>query len=550
MASLGSSAVLGAFALPPLRNEPIIAYGPGTTERSSLVEEMASMKKEMPFEVHPNVNGKDVIGATEHTQKSPFEHKLAVAKYSHATPELVEKAIEGALEAKKMWSKTSLHDRAAIFYRAVALLRGPYLYRMMAATMHGQGKNAYQASIDCAAESIDFLTMFPSLAEKLYQNQPPFNAPDVWNRSEVRPLDGFVYAVSPFNFTALAVNLVLAPLITGNVVIWKPSPGAIYSSWLFNHIMIEAGLPAGVLQFLPGDAEQVTAQVFQSRDFSGLHFTGSTTVFRQLAATIGSKMNFWKSYPRIVGETGGKNFHLIHPSADVKNAALKSIRAAFEYQGQKCSALSRVYLPASLAEAFKEILIRETEALTMGDKFTDFMGPVISQSAFDRVSKHIQDAKNASHIKVLAGSTYDDSTGYYIRPTVVESSDPKSRFMTEEIFGPFLCLYVYDDADFGPKIFELIDSTTEYALSGAVFAKDRQAIVEATEGLQFAAGNFYVNDQCTGAMPGHQPFGGSRASGTNDKAGSLGLLTRFVSSRTIKEGFATIDSVLYPSNQE
>ncbi|WAO86225.1 Multifunctional fusion protein [Fusarium falciforme] len=261
-------------------------------------------------------------------------------------------------------------------------------------------------------------------------------------------------------------------------------------------------------------------------------------------------MNFWKSYPRIVGETGGKNFHLIHPSADVRNAALKSIRAAFEYQGQKCSALSRVYLPASLAESFKEILIRETEALTIGDKFTDFMGPVISQSAFDRVSKYIQDAKNTSHIKVLAGGTYDDSTGYYIRPTVVESFDPKSRFMTEEIFGPFLCLYVYDDIDFGPKIFELIDETTEYALSGAVFAKDRQAIVEATEGLRFAAGNFYVNDQCTGAMPGHQPFGGSRASGTNDKAGSLGLLTRFVSSRTIKEGFATIDSVLYPSNQE
>lgn len=308
----------------------------------------------------------------------------------------------------------------------------------------------------------------------------------------MRPLDGFVYAISPFNFTALAANIVLAPLIVGNVVVWKPSPGAIYSSWLLNHILIEAGLPAGVLQFLPGDAVAVTDEVYKSRDLGGLHFTGSTAVFRSLTARIGEKMNFWKSYPRIVGETGGKNFHLLHPTAEVRNAALKSVRAAFEYQGQKCSALSRVYVPASLAEEFKSIVVAETEKLSMGAKFTDFCGPVISRSAYDRVSKYVAEAKTADGITLLAGGQCDDSVGYFIRPTVVESSDPSSKFMTEEIFGPFLCIYVYQDADFGPKLFDLIDNATEYALSGAFFAKDRSAIIEATEELRFSAGNFYI----------------------------------------------------------
>ncbi|KAJ4156470.1 hypothetical protein NW754_008102 [Fusarium falciforme] len=492
MSAMDNSSILGTFSVPALTNEPFVSYASGTSERASLIEALASLKKEMPFEVHPNVDGEDIVSPLNQAQLSPFDHKSPLARYSHATPELVDKAILGALEAKKAWAKTSLNDRAAIFYRAAALVRGPYRYRMMAATMVGQGKNAYQADIDCAAEVIDFLMIFPTLAEGLYKNQPPFNSPGVWNRSEVRPLDGFVYAISPFNFTALAVNLVLAPLIVGNAVVWKPSPGAIYSSWLFNHILIEAGLPKGLVQFLPGDAAEVTAQVFKSRDMSGLHFTGSTSVFRSLTAEIGSKMEFWRSYPRIVGETGGKNFHLIHPTADVRNAALKSIRAAFEYQGQKCSALSRVYVPRSLAEDFKKVLIQETEALTMGDKFTDFIGPVISQSAFDRVSGYIRDAKTASEITLLAGGTFDDSTGYYIRPTVVETTDPRTKFMVEEIFGPFLTLYVYEDADFGPKIFDLIDTTTEYALSGAIFAKDRQAIIQATEALRFAAGNFYI----------------------------------------------------------
>ncbi|KAI1378850.1 Aldehyde/histidinol dehydrogenase [Hypoxylon crocopeplum] len=546
--SCSASSSLGAFSTLAISNEPFVSYGPGSAERSKLIATVAQMQKDAPFNVHPVVNGTAVSGEITQAQDNPFKHEMKLAKYSHATPELVSKAIDGALQAKKMWSRTSLHDRAAIFYRAAALLQGPYKYQMMAATMIGQGKNAYQADIDCVAESVDFLKFFPALAEGLYKNQPPINAVNVWNRTEVRPLDGFVYAISPFNFTALAVNLVLAPIIVGNVVIWKPSPGAIYSSWLFNKIMTEAGLPAGVLQFLPGDAEEVTAQVFESRDLSALHFTGSTAVFRSLATKIGEKMNFWRSYVRMVGETGGKNFHLLHPTADVKNAALKTVRAAFEYQGQKCSACSRVYVPSSLAKEFKSILVEETQKLTMGDSFTDFLGPVISRSAFTRVSKYIADAKADPEITLLAGGECDDSTGYYIRPTVIEAKNPKSKFMIEEVFGPFLCIYVYEDASYGPELYQLIDGASEYALTGAIFATDRSAIIEATEELRYAAGNFYINDQCTGAMPGQQPFGGSRASGTNDKAGTAGLLTRFVSQRTIKENFSTIDSVLYPSN--
>ncbi|KIW57099.1 1-pyrroline-5-carboxylate dehydrogenase [Exophiala xenobiotica] len=546
--SLPASSTLGVFAGPAFTNHAFTSYAPNTPERDLLSQALDELKSAAPHEVHPYVNGKVVVGQATSTQKSPFDHGLALARYSEATPGLVAAAIAGALEAKKAWSRTSLQDRAAIFYRAAALIEGPYKYKMMAATMLGQGKNAYQADIDCVAESVDFLKMFPSLAETLYKAQPPINAYGVWNRTEVRPIDGFVYAICPFNFTALAVNLVLAPIIVGNVVMWKPSPGAIYSSWLLNQIMIEAGLPAGVLQFVPGDAELVTEAVFSSRDLGGLHFTGSTAVFKRLLARVGAKVDTWKSYPRFVGETGGKNFHLIHPSADIRNAALKSVRAAFEYQGQKCSALSRVYVPASLADKFKSILVEETRALTMGEAFTDFIGPVISESAFKRVAGYIRDARESTDITVLVGGDFDDSKGWFIRPTVIETKDPMSKFMREEVFGPFMCIYLYDDKDFGSKLFKLIDETSEYALTGAIFAKDRGAIIEATEELRFSAGNFYINDQCTGAMPGQQPFGGSRSSGTNDKAGSVGLLSRFTSQRTIKENFQTIDTVLYPSN--
>ncbi|KAL6851165.1 hypothetical protein ACO1O0_008293 [Amphichorda felina] len=483
-------------------------------------------------------------------QTSPFDKNLVVAEYHLADQELVRKAIDGALAAKKKWSRSPLHERAAIFYRAAHLIATTYRHEMMAVTMLGQGKNLYQGDIDCVAESIDFLKTFANLAEELYKSQPPFNTPGVWNRSEQRPIDGFVYAVSPFNFTALAVNLVLAPIIMGNVVIWKPSPGAILSSWLFNKIMIEAGLPAGVLQFLPGDAELVTKAALSSAEFAALHFTGSTHVFQSLWAKIASKVGFYKSYPRLIGETSGKNFHLLHPTADVRNAALKTIRAAFEYQGQKCSACSRVYVPSSLASSFLSILKEETAKLSMGSKITDFCGPVINQAAYDRISGIIAEAKSDAETEIIEGGECDDSVGFYVRPTVLKTTNPKSKFMTAEIFGPVVAVYVYEDKDYGDDLFELIDQTTEFALSGAVFASDREAISQATEQLRFSAGNFYINDQCTGAMPGHQPFGGSRASGTNDKAGSMNLLQRFVSARTIKESFTTIDEVLYVSNKE
>ncbi|OAL52231.1 1-pyrroline-5-carboxylate dehydrogenase [Pyrenochaeta sp. DS3sAY3a] len=543
-------AVLGAFQLPTLVNEPFISYEPKSPERTKLQIALQELEQREAADVWPNVDGKDVHSGETVQQISPFNHKLVLANYRLADEALVEKAIDQALAAKESWIALPFHDRAAIFYRAASLLQNKYKYEMMAATMLGQGKNPYQADIDCIAESIDFLKTFPALAEQLYKTQPPFNTPGVWNRSEVRPLDGFVYAVSPFNFTALAVNLVLAPIIVGNVVIWKPSDGAILSSWLFNKIMIEAGLPAGVLQFVPGNPQRVTDAVLSNRQFSALHFTGSTQVFRELWTKIGAKIDFWASYPRLVGETSGKNFHLIHSSAMVRNAALKTIRAAFEYQGQKCSACSRVYVPKSLSEEFLAIMVKETRQLSMGSKITDFCGPVINRSAFQRISKYIEDAKSDTDIEILEGGQCDDSTGFYIRPTILKTKNADSQLMKAEIFGPVVAVYVYDDATYGPELFKIIDETSTYALSGAVFANERTAVTAATEALRFAAGNFYVNDQCTGAMPGHQPFGGSRGSGTNDKAGSATLLQRFISSRTIKENFGVIDEVLYPSNIE
>ncbi|KAK5938676.1 hypothetical protein PMZ80_008867 [Knufia obscura] len=543
--------VLGTFQLPTLVNEPFgkTSFGPESPERARLVNALDDLKKAGAEKIQPVVDGVHVSGKKAAQQVSPFDHKLVLAEWEQADASLVEKAITGALEAKQKWVQTPLHERAAIFYRAAWLFQNDYRYKMMAATMLGQGKNPYQADIDCVAESIDFLKTFPALAADMYKNQPPFNAPGIWNRSEQRPLDGFVYAVSPFNFTALAVNLVLAPIIVGNVVIWKPSPGAMLSSWLFNEIMIEAGLPKGVVQFLPGDAEEVTNAVLSSKHFAALHFTGSTQVFQSLWSNIGSKIGFYTSYPRLIGETSGKNFHLIHSSANIRNAALKTIRAAFEYQGQKCSACSRVYIPESVAEEFLSIMVSEVKKLSMGSEVTDFCGPVISKTAFDRVCGYISQARSDDSVEVLVGGDSDDSVGYYIRPAVLKVSQPDSKYMSEEIFGPVVAVYVYKDETYGNELFQIIDETSDFALSGAVFSNDRDAITQATEGLRFSAGNFYVNDQCTGAMPGHQPFGGSRGSGTNDKAGSATLLQRFVSARTIKENFGTIDDVLYPSNQ-
>jgi 1-pyrroline-5-carboxylate dehydrogenase len=436
-----------------------------------------------------------------------------------------------------------------VFLKAADLVSGKYRYEIMAATMVGQGKNAWQAEIDSAAELCDFLRFNVKYAEDTYAHQPTHNSPGVWNRVEYRPLEGFVYAVSPFNFTAIGGNLPAAPALMGNVVVWKPSPSAIASNWLLYKILIEAGLPPNVIQWVPGDAEQVTKEVLAHREFAALHYTGSTQVFRSLYGQIANGIvdGTYQSYPRIVGETGGKNFHLVHPNVDVSNAAIQTVRGAFEYQGQKCSACSRLYVPKSVWPEFKEKMVSEIEALKIGEPsdFSNFIGPVIHEASFKKLSGVIDEAKNDKELELLVGGKHDNSKGYYIHPTVYQTTNPNHPLLSRELFGPVLVAYVYDDSapDAFNKIIKQIDETSEYALTGAVFAKDREVITHATQALRTAA------CKCTGAVVGQQPFGGSRASGTNDKAGSATLLARFVNMRSIKEEFVATEKVTYPSNE-
>ena len=446
-------------------------------------------------------------------------------------------------------------DRAAIFLKAADLISGKYRYEVMASTMHGQGKNAWQAEIDAAAELCDFLRFNVQYAQDLYAQQPVHNAPGVWNRVEYRPLEGFVYAISPFNFTAIGGNLPCAPALMGNVVIWKPSPSAMASNYILYKIFLEAGLPPNVIQFVPGDAVEVTDVVLAHKEFASLHYTGSTSVFRSLYGKIANNVaqGNYRGYPRIVGETGGKNFHLLHPTAEPHNAIINTIRGAFEYQGQKCSATSRAYIPSSLWPTIKDGLIRETKALKVGPptEFGNFIGPVVHRPSFDKLAKVIDDAKSDNELELLVGGTYDSSQGYYIHPTIYLTTNPHHPLLSTELFGPILTLYVYDSTS--PTAFAdacaLIDQTSDYALTGAVFATDRAAIRFAEEKLRNAAGNFYINTKSTGAVVGQQPFGGARASGTNDKAGSPNLLARFVSMRSIKEEFVGSVGVEYPSNE-
>lgn len=425
----------------------------------------------------------------------------------------------------------------------------------MAATMVGQGKNAWQAEIDSAAELADFLRFSVQYAEELYAQQPQHNAPSVWNRTEYRPLEGFVYAVTPFNFTAIAGNLAGAPALMGNVVVWKPSDSAIAASWVLYQILLEAGLPKNVIQFVPGNPVEVTKAALAHKKFAALHYTGSTAVFRSLYGQIanGVAEGKYQGYPRIVGETGGKNFHLIHPSAELRNAVVQTVRGAFEYQGQKCSATSRAYVPKSLWPEFKAQLIEETKALSVGPPtdHSNFIGPVIHAGSFNKLAKVIDDAKSDSELELVVGGTYDSSKGYYIHPTIYEAKSASHPLLSTELFGPILGVYVYDDST--PNAFAdicaTVDATSDYGLTGSVFATDRSAIRFAEEALRNAAGNFYINCKSTGAVVGQQPFGGARASGTNDKAGSLNLLSRFVSTRSIKEEFNATTKVAYPSNE-
>jgi 1-pyrroline-5-carboxylate dehydrogenase len=495
---------LAAFRIPNITNEPNKHYAKGSPDREGLAAALEALQGRAPLEIPLNVSGKSIKTSSILTQNNPSSHATTIAKYSNASTEDVNNAIEGALAAKPAWESLPFADRAAVFLKAADLISTKYRYEIMAATMLGQGKNAWQAEIDAAAELIDFLKFNVRYAEELYAQQPPYNSPGVWNRVEYRPLEGFVYAISPFNFTAIGGNLPGAPALMGNVVLWKPSPSAIASNYLVHQILLEAGLPAGVIQFVPGDAEEVTKAVLSHKQFAALHYTGSTAVFRKLYAQIGQGIGEgrYKGYPRIVGETGGKNFHLVHNSADIDNAAVQTIRGAFEYQGQKCSATSRAYIPASIWPDFKAKLVAETEKLKVGppENFENFIGPVIHEASFKKLSGVIDAAKEDKELELLVGGKHDSSKGYFVHPTIYATKNPEHKNMSTEFFGPILTVYVYDDsaADGFEKVCKLVDSSSDYALTGAVFAKDRAAIRYAEEALRNAAGNYYINCKSTG----------------------------------------------------
>ncbi|GAV28239.1 hypothetical protein PMKS-001709 [Pichia membranifaciens] len=502
----------------------------------------------------PLVIGGKIIDSGRETKQivNPANIKQSLGTYAQATKEDVKAAIESSLEAKKIWADMPFADRSAIFLKASELISTKYRHKMLAATMLGQGKNVFQGEIDCIGELIDFFRFNVKYASDLYRSQPPESATGVWNRTEYRPLEGFVYAITPFNFTAIAGGLVGAPALMGNTVVWKPSDSAILSNYLLLQILEEAGLPKGVVNFVPGNPVEVSDVVLNDRNFAALHFTGSTKVFSSIWSTIANNVGkgVYRDFPRIVGETGGKNFHLVDKSANVENAAYNTIRGAFEYQGQKCSATSRAYVSESVWPEFKKILTQTVDSITPTNctqELQGFMGPVIHEASFDKVSGAIKSIAEDPELELLSGGKFDKSVGYFIKPTVVQTKNIEHPFMKNEFFGPLLTVYVYKDAEID-NVLEKIDTTTGYGLTGAVFSTDRLSIRKYEERLRYAAGNFYINDKSTGAVVGQQAFGGSRLSGTNDKAGSAALVTRFVSVRSIKENFGELKGHLNPSN--
>ncbi|MEP6647441.1 MAG: L-glutamate gamma-semialdehyde dehydrogenase [Saprospiraceae bacterium] len=533
------------FKLPAIYNEPIKSYVKGSVECDELVAMIKAMKSETA-DIPMYIGGKKVYSSEKKDIHPPHEHKHLLGRYNKGGSSHVRQAIQAALKAKTSWENMAWQDRAAIFLRAADLLAGPYRARMNAATMLGQSKNVYQAEIDSVVEYCDFLRFNVLFMSEIYAQQP-ISPPMVWNRMEYRALEGFVFALTPFNFTSIAGNLPCAPALMGNTVVWKPAETQIYSAAVIMEILMEAGLPDGVINLMFVDGSVAGEVIFQHPDFAGLHFTGSTSIFRKLWQTIGENLSIYKSYPRIVGETGGKDFVLAHPSADAAAVAVGLARGAFEYQGQKCSAASRAYLPTSLWPAIKKKLVEDMASMKMGtpENFENFINAVIDEKAFEKITGYITQAKKAKGVKIIAGGGFDKSKGYFIEPTVIQVSDPDYVTMREELFGPVLTIYVYPDEDF-KKVLTLVDSTSPYALTGAFFSTDRFAIVLATEKLRHAAGNFYINDKPTGAVVGQQPFGGARASGTNDKAGSVLNLFRWVSARTIKENFNPPKDFRYP----
>ena len=482
----------------------------------------------------------------------PSEHATTFVRYMSASQDDVTDAINTALQAKLTWQNTPFTDRAAIFLRAADLVSKKYRYELLAATMLGQGKNVWQAEIDAAAELADFFRFNVGFAQEIYDNQPRLNADGHHGRTDWRPLEGFVYAVSPFNFTAIGGNLVSAPALMGNVVIWKPSPMSAYSSYLVHKILLEAGLPPGVIQLVNGDPEVVSETALNHREFSALSFIGSSDVFRSLYSRIGQGVGErrYRDFPKMVGETSGKNFHLVHPSADIENAVRHTVRSAFEYSGQKCSACSRLYIPKSQAAAFLEGMKREMGQIKTGrpEEFETFVGPVINKTAFDKITNAIDEANKDERVQLVAGGSYDSSTGLYIRPTLYLANSTKHPLFDKELFGPVLVAHVYEDADFDALLDGIDESGGGLALTGAIFANDAFAIRKAEDRLRFAAGNFYINCKTTGAVIGQQSFGGARSSGTCDKAGSANFMMRFTAPRTLKEEFVKLDNVLYPSN--
>lgn len=535
----------GFFQIPEPKNEPVLSYAPGSRERELLEEALGEARSQV-LDIPMYIGGQEVRTGKKQKLTPPHDHQHLLAYYHEGDGGHAEQAVQAALNARALWSNLPWEHRASIFLKAAELIAGPWRYKINAATMLGQSKNAYQAEIDSACELIDFLRFNAYFMAQIYQEQPLSSA-GVWNRIEYRPLEGFTFAITPFNFTAIAGNLPTSMAMMGNTVVWKPANTQIYAAHVIMEVLREAGLPDGVINLIYADGPTVGEVVFNHPDFAGLHFTGSTKVFKQLWRTIGENIDKYRSYPRIVGETGGKDFVMVHKSADAREVATGLVRGAFEYQGQKCSAASRCYVPDNLWEEVRKHMLDDLQSVRMGgtEDFGNFVNAVIDERAFDAIAGYIERARENPMNEIIAGGKYDKSKGYFIEPTIILTKDPMSVTMCEEIFGPVLTVYVYHAENFEQTL-DLVDRTSPYALTGSVFSKDRYAIEMATRKLTHAAGNFYINDKPTGAVVGQQPFGGARGSGTNDKAGAKVNLLRWVSMRTIKETFVPATDYKYP----
>jgi len=535
----------GTIRVPAPVNEPILSYAPGTSERAELkaaLQSIAGQEADIPV----IIGGEEIRTGKTHTLRAPHDHGLRLGVWHAGGAEEARRAIANTVEARREWASWRWEDRAAVFLKAAELLAEPWRSTLNAATMLGQSKNAFQAEIDSACEIVDFFRFGAHFAELIFDHQP-ISDRGIWNRIEYRPLEGFVYAVSPFNFTAIGANLAGIPAMAGCGVLWKPSKHAVLSGYYTYRLLEEAGLPPGVINFVPGDPVEITAAATDHPDFAGLHFTGSTGVFQSLWTTVGRNIARYRSYPRLVGETGGKDFIVAHPSADRDALRTAIVRGSFEYQGQKCSAASRAYIPESVWKEIADDLVAETDALAMGDPmdFRNFVNAVIDRGAFQSITGYVDRAKASPDADVIAGGDYSDADGFFIRPTLIRAHRPDHETMCDEIFGPVMSIHVYPDAAWSETL-DMVDSTSPYALTGAVFSQDRAAVREALDRLRNAAGSFYINDKPTGAVVGQQPFGGGRASGTNDKAGSVFNMIRWLSPRTIKENFVPPTSTEYP----